>query len=249
MASAVTAKYDWILAIITIAFICSSFGNGANDVANSYASFVAARTLTLPQAGILSVITEFVGAVGLGARATITINNSIISIDNFEGKPGVLMLAMCCAEVGGASWLIIATRLGFPVSTTQTVVGALIVVGFASRTSVKWAWESGSVSQVAASWAIAPGIAAELAALLFATLKYSVLEFQHPLKWAMRLIPLYLAFTAAMLALFNVVETPTAPSLEELGARKAVGSILGVFRGCLGIAYVFFVPYFERRLL
>jgi phosphate/sulfate permease len=68
-----TAPYDWILAITTIAFVFASAGNGANDVANSYATSVAARTLTMPQAGVLAVCTEFVGAVALGARVTSTI--------------------------------------------------------------------------------------------------------------------------------------------------------------------------------
>jgi phosphate/sulfate permease len=63
-----TAPYDWILA-----FVFASAGNGANDVANSYATSVAARTLTMPQAGVLAVCTEFVGAVALGARVTSTI--------------------------------------------------------------------------------------------------------------------------------------------------------------------------------
>lgn len=58
-----TAPYDWILAITFIAYIFSAFGNGANDVANAYATSVAARTLTMPQVGVLSVITEFFGAV------------------------------------------------------------------------------------------------------------------------------------------------------------------------------------------
>ncbi|KIW94574.1 uncharacterized protein Z519_04550 [Cladophialophora bantiana CBS 173.52] len=249
MAPPVTARYDWILAITTIAFVFSSFGNGANDVANSYATSVAARTLTMPQVGFLSMITEFVGAVGLGARVTSTIKNGIISISRFEGRPGVLMLAMGCAEVGSATWLMVATGLGFPVSTTQTVVGALIGVGFASDSSIKWAWEKGSVSQVAASWAIAPLISAGFSALLFGIVKYSVLEQKESFKWAMRLIPYYFATTAAILALFIVVEAPTAPSLEEFGAGKAVGIILGVWAGVLLIAYVFFMPYFERRLI
>ena len=249
MPPAVTARYDWILAITSIAFVFSAFGNGANDVANSYATSVAARTLTMPQVGFLSMITEFVGAVGLGARVTSTIKNGIISIDRFEGQPGALMLAMGCAEVGSATWLMVATGLGFPVSTTQTVVGALIGSGFASNAPIKWAWTSGSVSQVAASWGVAPAIAAAFSALVFASLKYSVLERKESFKWAMRLIPFYLAFTAAILALFIVVEAPTAPSLEEFGAGRAVGIVLGVFAGMLLVAYVFFMPYFKRRLI
>ncbi|KAI9801202.1 MAG: hypothetical protein M1825_003476 [Sarcosagium campestre] len=246
---AVLTQYNWLLAIISIAFCFSAFGNGANDVANSYATSVAARTLTMIQVGFLSIITEFVGAVALGARVTSTIKNGIISIDRFEDRPGVLMLAMTCAEVGSATWLMVATRLGMPVSTTQTIVGALIGVGFAAQSPVKWEWDSGSVSQVAASWAIAPLIAGAMAAAIFATIKYAVLERTQPLKNALRLIPFYLAFTAAMLALFIVVEAPTAPSLEEFGAGKACGIILGVFFGWLAIAYIFFMPYFTRRLI
>ncbi|KAF2657176.1 phosphate-repressible phosphate permease [Lophiostoma macrostomum CBS 122681] len=249
---AITARYDWILAITSIAFVFSAFGNGANDVANSYATSVAARTLTMPQVGFLSVCTEFAGAVGLGARVTSTIKNGIISIDRFRegnGHPGALMLAMGCAEVGSATWLMLATGWGWPVSTTQTVVGALIGVGFASGASIKWRWESGSVSQVAASWAIAPLVAAGFSALIFGTLKYSVLERRDPFKWAMLLIPFYFAATGAILALFIVIEAPTAPSLEEFGAGKAAGIIIGVFFGCLIVCYVFFVPFFKRKLI
>lgn len=134
-------------------------------------------------------------------------------------------------------------------STTQTVVGALIGVGFASGAPIKWAWDKGSVSQVAASWAIAPLLAAAFSAVLFGTLKYGVLERKDSFKMAMRVIPFYFAFTASILALFIVVEAPTAPSLEEFGAGKAAGIILGVFFGVLAIVYVFFMPFFERKLI
>ena len=96
---------------------------------------------------------------------------------------------------------------------------------------------------------MAPAIAAAFAAILFATLKYFVLERKDPFKWAMKVIPVYLAITGAILALFIVVEAPTAPSLEKFGAGKAIGIILGVFFGVLLIAYTFFVPYFHRRLV
>lgn len=75
---------------------------------------VAAKTLTMVQVGFLSIITEFVGAVALGARVTSTIKNGIISINRFQEDgvhPGTLMLAMGCAEVGSATWLMVATRM------------------------------------------------------------------------------------------------------------------------------------------
>ncbi|KAL8932926.1 MAG: hypothetical protein Q9211_006053 [Gyalolechia sp. 1 TL-2023] len=242
-------KYSWILALITIFFTVSSFMNGANDVANSYATSVAARTLTMPQVGFLSMITEFVGAVALGNRVTSTIKNGIISIDRFEGNPGSLMLAMGSAEMGSAMWLTIATSIGYPVSTTQTIVGALVGVGIAADSPVAWAWDDGSVSQVAASWAIAPLLAACFSAILFATVKFGVLERRDPFQIGLRAIPFYLAFTCAVLALFIVVEAPTAPSLEEFGGGKATGIVLGVFFGILALAFIFFVPYIHRRLV
>ncbi|KAK5730226.1 hypothetical protein LTR15_000160 [Elasticomyces elasticus] len=248
MAPAATARYDWILAITTIAFIFSSASNGANDVANSYATSVAARTLHMWQAGILATITEFVGAVALGSRVTDTIKNGIISIDRFEGRPGVLMLAMGCAEVGNAVWLTVATVVGFPVSTTQTVVGSIIGVGFASRSAVTWGWEKGSVSQVAASWGIAPAIAFAFSAIIFTILKYSVLERKDSFAWALRLIPFYLAATAAILALFITIEAP-ATNYDDLSPGVVAGAILGVFAGVLAIAYIFFVPFFKAKLV
>jgi PiT family inorganic phosphate transporter len=249
MAPPATAKYDWILALTSIAFVFSSTGNGANDVANSYATSVAARTLSMKQVGGLSAITEFVGAVALGSRVTDTIKNSVISINRFNGKPATIMLAMGCAEAGNATWLAIANVVGFPVSTTQTVVGAIIGVGFASQSSIQWGWEDGSVSQIAASWGISPLIAAGFSSVIFLTLKFLILDRAESFKWAMRLILIYLATTGAILALFIVVESPTAPSLEEFGAGKPVGIVLGVFFGCLFVACVFFMPYFHRRLV
>jgi phosphate/sulfate permease len=245
---AVLERYDWIIALITIAFCTSSFGNGGNDVANSYATSVAARTLTMPQVGILAAITEFVGAVALGSRVTGTIKNDVIDISRFADTPAVLVLAMACAEFGSAVWLIMATTLGFPVSTTQTIVGAIVGVGIASQATVSWDWKDGSVSQIAASWGIAPAIAAGFAAILFGTLKYSVLERKDSFKWAMRLIPWYLAFTGAVLALFITIELPSS-DFEHLESGTIVGIILGTFGGVLLVGYAFFLPYFHRRLV
>lgn len=248
MISAITAKYDWILALVSIAFVASAFGNGANDVANAYATSVAARTLQMWQAGILAVCTEFVGAVALGDRVTDTIKDGIIDIARFEGKPGAFMLAMGCAEFGSAGWLTIANMMGWPVSTTQTIVGALIGAGLASQANIHWEWTDGGVAQIAASWGIAPGIAAGFSAIIFGIVKYTVLERKDPFKWAMRLIPVYLAFTGAILALFIVMEVPSAP-FENFTPGTGVGIMLGVFFGCLFVGIVFFLPYFHRRLV
>ena len=117
-------KYDWILAITTIAFVASSASNGANDVANSYATSVAARTLKMWQAGILACFTEFLGAVALGSRVTGTIKSGIFALDTFKPVPGTLMLAMGCAEVGSA---VFVTRIELGVSLSLFVTVQVFV--------------------------------------------------------------------------------------------------------------------------
>ncbi|KAL6237900.1 hypothetical protein BDW75DRAFT_248341 [Aspergillus navahoensis] len=245
----ITAKYDWILAITSMAFVFSAASNGANDVANAYATSVAARTLKMWHVGVLAAITEFIGAVALGDRVTDTIKSGIITPERFIGNPGTYMLAMGCAEVGSAAWLTTATFLGWPVSTTQSIIGALVGVGFATKADITWEWTKGSVSQTAASWGVSPAIACAFSAIIFGSLKYSVLEREDPFKWGLRLIPWYMALTGGILALFITIEAPTAPSLEEFGAGKASGIILGCFFGCLLVGYLFFLPYFHRRLV
>jgi PiT family inorganic phosphate transporter/sodium-dependent phosphate transporter len=239
-------QYWWILAITTVAFVLSAFGNGANDVANAFATSVAARTLTMAQAGVISALAEFLGAVVLGSRVTNTIKNGIIGLDRFRNNPATLLVAMGSAEVASATWLLIATKLGFPVSTTHTIVGALVGAGIGAQSAVTWRWTRGSISQIAASWLISPILSAAISAILFATLKYSVLERQDSFKKALRAIPFYLAFTGAILALFITIEAPGAPSLEDLGAGVACAIVLGTFVGVLAFSYAFFMPYFHR---
>lgn len=105
-----------LFAIATISFCVSAFGNGANDVANSYSTSVAARTLTMPEVGFLSTITEFTGAIALGSHVMSTIRNDIIGLERFHGHPGALMLGMACAEIGSAIWLVLATHWGYRTS-------------------------------------------------------------------------------------------------------------------------------------
>ncbi|CAI6287239.1 unnamed protein product [Periconia digitata] len=245
----VLQKYSWILAITSIAFVFSSASNGANDVANSYATSVAAQTLKMWQAGILACFTEFIGAVALGSKVTSTIKSGVFGLTKFQPAPPTFMLVMGCAEVGSAVFLTIATIYGMPVSTTQTVVGALAGAGIAAQTPLKWAWSSGSLSQIAASWAIAPLLSAGISAVLFLTVKYLVLERKDPLKWGLRLVPWYFAFTAGTLVLFILSELPNGESFEEMGAGMVTGIILGSAAGVLVIGYLFFVPYFHRRLV
>lgn len=151
-------------------------------------------------------------------------------------------------RTGSAIWLTVCTSLGFPVSTTQSIVGALIGVAYGAQLHVKWEWTSNSVSQIAASWGIAPGISAGFGAIIFLSIRLLVHSRPDPLKWALRVIPFYYAITAGILALFIVVEGSNGiPSLEDMGAGKACGIVIGVFAGVWVVSAVFFVPYYYRK--
>ncbi|KAK5344475.1 Global transcription regulator sge1 [Exophiala xenobiotica] len=129
---------------------------------------------------------------------------------------------------GSATWLTVCTRLGFPVSTTQSIVGALVGVGIASDIPVNWGWRKSSVSQIAASWTIAPCIAAGVGAVIF----------------------VYYAVTAGILSLFIVISGGHGiPTLKAMGAGEATGIILGVSASTLVVAAVFFLSYYYAKLI
>jgi solute carrier family 20 (sodium-dependent phosphate transporter) len=98
---------------------------GANDVANSFATSVSSRSLTMMQAMMVASAMEFSGSMAVGARVAETIRTKIISTKYFEQDPAVLMLGMTCAVISSSLYLTLATRLGLPVSTTHSIMGGL----------------------------------------------------------------------------------------------------------------------------
>jgi len=174
----------------------------------------------------------------------------VFDLEPFLESPGTLILAMVVAEAGSAIWLTLCTRMGFPVSTTQSLVGALIGVGIALQLHVKWGWESNSVGQIAASWGIAPVIAAGFGAIIMLSIRVLVHSRKDPLKAALRAIPFYYALTAGILALFIIMDGGHGiPTPEKMGPGKAIGIVLGVFGGVWLVSAVFLVPYFYAKLV
>ena len=110
--------FDYIFAFGLIFAFLDAWNIGANDVANSFATSVSSRSLTMLQAMAIATVCEFGGAVLAGSRVADTIRNEVINIDEFERNPSVLMLGMLCALVGSSLWLTLATKIGLPVSTT-----------------------------------------------------------------------------------------------------------------------------------
>ncbi|RAL63484.1 hypothetical protein DID88_003904 [Monilinia fructigena] len=129
---AVLEQFDYIFVIGMLFAFLDAWNIGANDVANSFATSVSSRSLTMKQAMMIASVMEFGGAVGVGARVADTIRGKILSTKAFEAEPSVMMLGMTCALVSSSLYLTLATKLGLPVSTTHSIIGGVIGVGIAA---------------------------------------------------------------------------------------------------------------------
>ncbi len=152
---------DWMLFSIAIAALAfglyMAWTIGANDVANAMATSVGSRTLTFKQAVIIAGVMEFLGAVFAGGKVTSTIRKGIIDLSNVPPEmqqPELLMLGMLAALLAAALWLHGATLLGLPVSTTHSIVGAIVGFGLVVYGSsvVNWA----KVASIVSSWVFSP---------------------------------------------------------------------------------------------
>ncbi|KAG8922326.1 Na+/Pi symporter, partial [Tulasnella sp. 408] len=244
-------QYDYIFALGIIFAFADSYGIGANDVANSFATSVGSRSLSLGQAVILATVMEFVGAVSAGARVTSTIRNNIIDINLFKNDPAVLMLGMLCALVGSSVWVLGATKLRFPVSTTHSIIGAIIGVGIAAggTDAVKWGWKGNGVATVFASWGIAPLVSGGFAAVLYLGTKFGIMERQNSTMLALWSGPFFFFTTTAILTMVIVYKGSPNLGLDKLsGQTTALAIVLTAL--VVGIlAILFWVPYVHAKVV
>lgn len=126
---AVLGQYDYLFAVGTIFAFLDAWNIGANDVANSWASSVSSRSITYLQAMCGASVMEFSGALGVGGRVADTIRTKIVDVEAFDESPALLMLGMVCAVIASSVYLTIATRFGFPVSTTHSILGGVLGMG------------------------------------------------------------------------------------------------------------------------
>ncbi|KAI9316556.1 phosphate-repressible phosphate permease [Obelidium mucronatum] len=254
-------SYTWIFGL-TVAFsFLDAYAIGANDVANSFATSVGSRSLKLWQACCIAIFTEFIGAIALGASTTGTIKDGIIALALFDKRQDLLMAAFMCALIGSSTWVMIATRFGWPVSTTHSIVGALIGVGISAygTDAVNWAWEGKGVAQIVASWLISPAVAAILAAGIYGLTRQFVLKAKNPLRAGIYAIPVYFVVTTFIVGFYVV--SKNGKSTLKITAATFGGplTVAGDVALCMGIvggmsAFVLLVcvvcaiPYFIRKL-
>jgi len=188
-----------LLVIAVVVGLYMAWNIGANDVANSMANAVGSRSLSLPAAIILAALCEFSGAVLVGSHVTDTIRKGIVDPQAFIDQPGLLAHGMVCAMLGAGVWLNLATYLGMPVSTTHSIVGAVIGFGLvhAGFRSIYW----GKLGQIVASWFISPILGAALAYVVFRLITRYILAQDQPIRAARRGVPAMVFFAAVAIIL------------------------------------------------
>ena len=192
----------YYLVLATVFGLFMAWGIGANDVANAMATSVGSKAITVKQALFVAAIFEFAGAVLAGGAVTSTIRKGIIDSSGLVDKPEILVLGMLAALLAAGTWLLLASRKGWPVSTTHSIVGA--IVGFAivgvGFEAVKWA----KVGVIVLSWVASPLTAGIAAFLIYSSVQWLILSRSNPLERARRYVPVYMFMAAFMITLVTL---------------------------------------------
>lgn len=189
-----------------------AWGIGANDVANAMATSVGSKVLTIRKALLVAGVFEFLGAVLAGGEVTSTIRKGIVEADAIRNAPLLLIYGMLASLLAAGTWLLIASRKGWPVSTTHSIVGA--IVGFAAVgigvDAVQW----GSVGKIVSSWVISPLVAGFIAYLIFGSVQTLILSHPDPLARAKRYVPFYMFAAAFTITLVTILKGLTHVGLD-----------------------------------
>ena len=220
--SDVISQYGFLLLIMACFFgFFMAWGVGANDVANAMGTSVGARAITIKQAIIIAMVFEFTGAWLAGGEVTSTIRSSIIDIEaaGFDDRPELLIFGMLSSLLAAGIWLVVASKYGWPVSTTHSIIGA--IVGFAvvgiSADSVMW----GQVLEIVASWIISPVFSGTIAFILFLSVEKLVLSREDPLKYAKKFVPYYMFLVGFVIAMVTLVKGLSHVGLEVTFSQSA----------------------------
>ena len=218
-----------------------AWGVGANDVANAMGTSVGARALTIRQAIVIAVIFEFAGAYLAGGEVTGTIRKGIDDPAIMAETPVLLIYGMLSALLAAGTWLLAASMMGWPVSTTHAIVGA--IVGFASvgisPDVVNWS----RVGTIVASWVVSPLLAGTISYMLFTSVQKLILDTDDPFQRAKRFIPCYMWAVGFMISMVTLLKGLKHVGVEidlGLGSRFAnalpISAAIGVVVAVLGAA-------------
>ncbi len=234
----VIAAYGTIFIVLAVIFgLYMTWGVGANDLANAMGTSVGAGAVTVKQAIGIAIVFEFAGAVLAGGNVTKTIRKGIIDPTAISASPEILVYGMLAALLAAAVWLMIASSRGWPVSTTHSIVGALI--GFAlvgiGPDAVNW----GKVGKIVASWVISPFIGGTIAFLLVMSTRKLIFNTDNPLKNAKRYAPVYIFLVGFVISLVTLFKGLKHLHIDLSAAQSfGIAILIGLFTSALGWFFI-----------
>lgn len=214
-----------ILAACALAGLYTAWNIGANDVANAMGTSVGSGALTLRQALVIAAVFEIAGALLAGSNVTGTLSDGLIAPSAVANEPMLLAVGMTCCLISASVWLHFATSFGWPVSTTQTIIGAMLGFGLwlGGSEGVQWPvlW------RVALSWVVSPLLGGLLAFQIISFLKRFVLAAPDPVG-ALRRIGPFLVFVVVFALSFAIIYQGEDPPRFALRTRDALLLATGV---------------------
>ena len=220
-------QHQTIFLILAYTFgLYMTWGIGANDVANAMGTSVGSGALTVKQAIVVAGIMEFAGAYLAGGGVASTISKGIIDGKVFEPVPELLMLGMLAALLAAGIWLMVATMRGWPVSTTHSIIGAVVGVGVAAVGMEAVQWDK--MGEIVASWFVSPVLGGFFALLLTLSIRKLILNTEDPISQARKWGPMY-AFLVGWLVSLVTITKGLKHIKIHLGATE--GQILAVVIG------------------
>jgi PiT family inorganic phosphate transporter len=228
------ADYGFVLLVLACAFgFFMAWGVGANDVANAMGTSVGSRALTIKQAILIAMVFEFCGAYFAGGEVTETIKNGIL--DATQIPPDLFILGMMSSLLAAGAWLMIASVKGWPVSTTHSIVGAVIGFGAVgvSVDAVNW----GAIGPIVASWVVTPLMSGVIAFGLFMSVQALIMNTDNPFEKAKRYVPVYMFLTGFMVSIMTFSKGLKHVGINLSSAESMLLSIgVGLLVALIGIA-------------
>jgi PiT family inorganic phosphate transporter len=230
----IIAAYGTILIVLAIVFgLYMTWGVGANDLANAMGTSVGAGAVSVKQAIGIAIVFEFAGAVLAGGNVTNTIRKGIIDPTTIVNQPEILVYGMLASLLAAAVWLMIASTKGWPVSTTHSIVGALVgfaIVGIGPE-AVNWA----KIGKIIASWVVSPLIGGTISFLLVMSTRKLIFNTDNPLKNAKKYAPFYIFLVGFIISLVTLFKGLKHLNIHLTGIQSfAMAVAIGILTAILG---------------
>tara|TARA_B100000073_G_scaffold225313_1_gene187781 strand:+ start:4424 stop:6085 length:1662 start_codon:yes stop_codon:yes gene_type:complete len=235
---------------------CTAFGIGANDVANAFATSVGSGAVSIKLAILLAAVCEFTGALFMGSHVTEAIRKGIADYKCFQNDPALMMYGCLCVLAATSIWLILASYLEMPVSTTHSCVGGMIGMTLATRGQKCVIWSKKvdefpyvkGVSAIVVSWLLSPIVSGVFAFALFFSIRTLVMRRPNSYNLARYLFPVMALITVVINTFFIVYKGAKFLELDVMSIEDCMAWAFGLGGGVGLICFLIINPILFKKI-